>query len=960
MGRFALCMLVWFCCLACCLPVRANRSQVPAGDFPLFAGQDEERQDEERRTVRIGLLEPYGFFHSRDNALRGYMPALFEGMGQLAGWKVEWVSVSLDRLSDALTRGEIDLACGVIWTPERASIYQYSSIRAGMYATTLRVPEKSSVHYRDFSEFNGLRIGFFEGSHNVRIFERQAKLHGFTYTPVLYRQAESLQRDFRSGKIDAYVDGSLFGEGKVVAVFDMRPFYFVSAPGDTRFMPRINAMLSNLQILTPQQTVANFANQYVDVCKNMKLALNREEEAWLAGHPKLRVAVSEHEESTTRRKYDYFLLRFVERLAKSAGIGLEYVPAPDYDACLTLLREGKADMVTNVFPSRHFREKFGVDSGLPYYSPVIELAAREKVEPGSGLRVGVTKEMRSVREAYSFIYPKDRIQVFDSILACRAALARGDLDAYIPFYPGVPHSKNRAGGVSYQSTQALYPMALGFSRQLPAAARSIFSKAIAGFSTAEVESLLLEVAPLDGLPLLTYLLEQYYGIILLAGGALFLGWAYSARREVLRLRRVAYTDSVTGGGNLSCFLQKAGEALRERRPCYIVSVNIRQLGQINQLYGYERGDGAIRACYAALTSCGGEQDLAAHSGRGRFLCLWHCDADAEVETRLKSVFGKFAAFGDELGHIVILSVGIVRVTPELGDDVPRLVEAAETAKNSLGDVTYKSHYAYYSPEIEQERLLISHIENRMEAALEKGEFQVYVQPQVELASGRISGGEALVRWRTAAGNVVAPSSFIPIFEKNGFVQALDLYMLEQVCGWLRKRLDAGGKIAPVSINQSRSLFLSQRYCDRFLAVLDRYALPRPLVTVEITESMADCDMELLLGNLRLLKKNDIRIALDDFGKGYSSLSTLLDFPIDVIKLDKDFLNNERYESLLTPLLLMSRNLGLKVLCEGIETREQYERLRNMGCGYGQGFFMARPMPLREYEEFLEKGRVVVE
>ena len=113
MGRFALCMLVWFCCLACCLPVRANRSQVPAGDFPLFAGQ-EGRQDEERQTVRIGLLEPYGFFHSRDNALRGYMPALFEGMGQLAGWKVEWVSVSLDRLSDALTRGEIDLACGVI------------------------------------------------------------------------------------------------------------------------------------------------------------------------------------------------------------------------------------------------------------------------------------------------------------------------------------------------------------------------------------------------------------------------------------------------------------------------------------------------------------------------------------------------------------------------------------------------------------------------------------------------------------------------------------------------------------------------------------------------------------------------------------------------------------------------------------------------------------------------------
>lgn len=955
MGRFAFVVLVscFWGLACCCMPAQLVRAQIFPAEIA-FLSPAAGRQTDAPQTVRIGLLEPYGFFHSRDNALRGYMPALFEGLGQLSGWKVEWVSITLDTLKESLETGRIDLACGVTRTPERARFLQYSSIRAGMYATTLRVSRDSPVHYMDIAEFDGLRIGFFEGSYNLKIFERRAKEYGFRYTPVPYRRAEDLQRDFRAGKIDAYVDGSLFGEGKVVAVFDMQPFYFVSAPGDTRFMPRINAMLSKLQILTPQQTVANFANQYVNICKNLNIALDHAEEDWLAGRPTLRVALSQYEESTTRRRYDYFLLRFVERLAESRGIRLRYVPAPDYDGCLALVREGRADIVTNVFPSRKFREKFGVDSGLPYYSPLIELAARRAVEPGSGLRVGVTAEMRSVREAYGFIYPQDSIRVFATIPECRAALDMGEIDAYIPFYPGVPHSRHGSAGLRYQSTQALYPMALGFGEHLPPAVRSLFDKAIAGFSTAEVESLLLEVPPLDGLPLLTYLLEHYYGIILAAAGLAFLIWARAARREVVRLRRVAYTDSVTGGGNLSFFLQQAGEALRERRPCYIVSVNIRQLGQINQLYGYEKGDEAIRACHAALTSCGGARDLAAHSGRGRFLCLWHCDADAEVETRLKTVFGKFAPFGDELGHLVILSAGIVRVTPELGD-VPRLVEAAETAKNSIGDVTYKSHYAYYSPEIEQERLLISHIESRMETALAKGEFQVYMQPQVALADGRISGSEALVRWRTGPGEVIAPASFIPVFEKNGFVQALDLHMLEQVCIWLRRRLDEGGRVVPVSINQSRSLFLSQRYCDRFLGILDGYAIPRRLVTVEITESMADCDMELLCGNLRLLRKNGIRIALDDFGKGYSSLSTLLDFPIDVIKLDKDFLNNERYEALLRPLVQLSRNLGLKVLCEGIETREQFVRLRNLGCGYGQGFFMARPMPLEEYEVFLERA-----
>lgn len=945
----------------CVLSFLLTISILPAGAQPSSTAPfrfypEERKQVKEQQIVRIGLFDQYGFFHSRDNALRGYMPALFESLGHLAGWKVEWVSIDLDKVEESLKNGTVDLVCGMILTPERTRIMQYSEMRAGMYATTLHVSHDKPVHYMDFKEFDGLRIGFFEGSYHQTIFEQQARKNGFSFIPVMYRRAEDLQRDFLAGKIDGYVNGNLFGEGKIAGIFDIRPFYFVSLPNDTKFMPRINTLLNNLQILSPQ-AFANFANQYVDVCKDMNIALNAREDAWVKSKPTLRVALSSYEVASTRRRYDLFLQRFVERLAGDIGIQLEFVMAPDYPTCLELVRKGKADIITNVFPSQKFRKAYGIASGLPYYSPLIELATKRKVEPGSGLRIGAVREMLSVREAYSFIYPQDGIRMFPSIIDCRAALERGEIDAYIPFYPGVPYSRDRAGSLIYQSTQALYPMALGFGQHLPEEVLSVFSKAIAGFSTAEVESLLLEVPPLEGLPLLTYLLEHYYGLVIVVGGLVFLVWARSARREMVRLRNVAYTDSVTGGGNLSFFLQKASEKLRREEPGYIVSVNIRQLGHINQLFGYESGDKAIRACHATLVACSESGDLAAHSGRGRFLCFWNCRTNAEVEKRLQRVFQQFSLFGDDLGHIVILAVGIVRATPELGD-VARLVEAAETAKNSMGDITYKSYYAYYSPELEQERLLISHIENRMEAALSKGEFQVFIQPQFELATGKAIGGEALVRWRTAGGDTLSPAFFIPIFEKNGFVQALDLHVLEQVCSWLRRRLDEGKVITPISINQSRSLFLTRSYGEKFLAILNKYHIPRSLVTVEITESMAECDMELLLGNLRMLKQNNMKIALDDFGKGYSSLSTLLDFPIDVIKLDKDFLTNARYEVLLGALMQLSRNLGLLILCEGIETREQYLRLRELGCVYGQGFFMARPMPLAEYEAFLEKGQTV--
>lgn len=187
MGRFAFSMLIclFWCCALCSLPAQPAGAQMfSSGSLPFFPPMATHLA-RKPQVVRIGLLEAYGFFHSRDNALRGYMPALFESMGQLAGWKVEWVSVTLDSLEEDFAKGRIDLACGVSWTSERARQFQYSSIRAGMYATTLRVPQNSHVHYMDFAEFNGLRIGFFEKLSNLRIFERQAKMYGFSYTPVL-------------------------------------------------------------------------------------------------------------------------------------------------------------------------------------------------------------------------------------------------------------------------------------------------------------------------------------------------------------------------------------------------------------------------------------------------------------------------------------------------------------------------------------------------------------------------------------------------------------------------------------------------------------------------------------------------------------------------------------------------------------------------------------------------------
>lgn len=946
-------LLVVSCLLLPLSAAAAASAPVLPEHRPLLSFPDKDRTSAgERRVVRIGWFSQYGNFHSKDNALWGYLPALFEALDHFVDWDIQWVQVGLENVTEKLAAGEIDLACGMTWTPERAQHFQYSNIRAGIYATTLHVPHDSPVHYMDFKDFENLRIGFYTGSYHYDIFKNIAQKNNFSFQPVFYSTAADIKRDLAAGTLDGYVDGSPVGrKTKVAGIFDSRPFYFVSSKDDTYLIPHVNEVLNRLQIFNPRP-LANFFNTFIDPGNPIDIALDREEKEWLRTRPTLRVALSAGEDTPSQGN-NLFLQNFVARIAQNMGISLEYVAAPDYETCLTMLRENKADIVTNVFPGRNFRKRYQIATGLPYYNPQITLATSgESVTPGSGLRIGATREMLSVREAYLFIYPRDCVFLFASEKECRAALKRGEIDAYIPFYPGLPHSKDAASNLNYQITLAFYPMALGFNPQLPPQAHTVFSKGIAGLSNAEIESLLLEVPPLEGMNLLIYLIRNYYGVLLAALTLFFVLRIRASRKEVRRLKEVAYTDLVTQGINRACFLRKAAKVLKKEQPCYILSANIRHLIHINQLYGCKYGDAAIRSCYTALHMSGGSQDIVAHCGGGRFLCLWHEKNDAALEARLNDIFKIFSTYGERLGHLVLLTVGIVRVTSDF-DRLANLVAAAETAQSSISSTAYKSSFTYYSTELEDKKQLTIQIENRMLAALEAGEFQVYIQPQFDLRSSTIKGGEALIRWQAASGESFSPDQFIPVFEQNGFIRLVDTFVLEQVCQWLRRRQDQGKEVVPISVNQSRALFLTENYGEKLIDTLRRYNISKELIVIEITEGMTESNLPLLLKNLRILRKNGIKIALDDFGKGYSSLAALFKFPIDILKLDKEFLENERYEQFLRPIIALGKELDMNILCEGIETLSQFNQLKKLGCAYGQGFLMAKPMPISAFERFME-------
>lgn len=233
-----------------------------------------------------------------------------------------------------------------------------------------------------------------------------------------------------------------------------------------------------------------------------------------------------------------------------------------------------------------------------------------------------------------------------------------------------------------------------------------------------------------------------------------------------------------------------------------------------------------------------------------------------------------------------------------------------------------------------------------------------MQPQVCLADRRLIGAEALIRWQGPDGKMVYPDEFIPLFEQNGFIRELDLFVLDTVCAWIRRRLDEGKKVPPISINQSKALFFHDNYVETVLGIAARHDVPAHLLHVEVTESMAWLDEEAFIRTLDALRRAGIGLSLDDFGKGYSSMAMLHSFGFDTIKLDRAFLapGQEKQRSvwiIISSLVDMARRLGIEILCEGVETEDQLQKLLASHCKYGQGYLFSPPMDLETFDAYVD-------
>ncbi|MGN1152981.1 MAG: putative bifunctional diguanylate cyclase/phosphodiesterase, partial [Candidatus Gastranaerophilaceae bacterium] len=264
------------------------------------------------------------------------------------------------------------------------------------------------------------------------------------------------------------------------------------------------------------------------------------------------------------------------------------------------------------------------------------------------------------------------------------------------------------------------------------------------------------------------------------------------------------------------------------------------------------------------------------------------------------------------------------------------------------------YVSYYDDNLRKKLLNEKNIEDEMHRALISGQFVMYLQPKYDMKNLVACGSEALVRWVHPTKGFINPGEFVPLFEKNGFILNIDRFMWEQACKAIKSWIERGFDAVPISVNVSRLHLSNEFFIDDLKNLIHKYQISPSLLELELTETASFEDFDKFLEIVNALKKEGFRIAMDDFGSGYSSLNMLRQIPCDILKLDKGFINDsttdERGKIVVKHILSMAKNLSLKTVSEGIETVAQAQFLTDAGCDIAQGFLYAKPMTIEEFEQ----------
>jgi len=432
---------------------------------------------------------------------------------------------------------------------------------------------------------------------------------------------------------------------------------------------------------------------------------------------------------------------------------------------------------------------------------------------------------------------------------------------------------------------------------------------------------------------------------------------FSNQKKSKKLYEVAYIDSVTGLYNEFYFREKKDKLLDSLdNPIYFMVVDFNNLKKYKKMYDYEFCALIIKEFSDWIRNTLPSLSVTFKFSSDAIVSVFSYDSD--IDKLLKRI-----CFDDEL--ILIrdreirkdVSVGVYKYRP--GDDMEEALDKAYLA-NSIIKGNYNEKYYVFDEALEETILEEEKIVACMEEALSKEEFKVIYQPKVSTTTEKLVGAEALVRWYHGD-EIISPGKFIPIFEKNKFILKLDLYIFDKVCQDIVSFKKKYNRVPVISVNVSKENFVNENFIDDYVLIVQKYGLDAHDIELEITESAMVLEGTDIMSILANIKSYGFIVSIDDFGTGTSSLSLLQDIPIDIIKIDKTFIDNadlESNENLINYIEFIAKKLGIRTIVEGVESKKQVDFIVNLKCDMIQGYYYSKPLKVEEFSsKYLDKYKL---
>ncbi|MBD5476313.1 MAG: EAL domain-containing protein [Lachnospiraceae bacterium] len=944
----------------------------------VLIGSTEVVHGAEKRTVRVGFFPMDGYNETKaDGSRTGMDVEYLEALCDYVDWNIEYVEC--ESWEDALTmllNEEIDLVGSAQYSAERVELYRYANLPSGYTFGVIAVNGDSTIAYEDFAALRNATFGIV-GSYirKAEFYEYLADRGILSIKVKEYENSAALHEALDAGEIDALVHSlTEVREGqRVVGRFAPMPFYYITYQGNYDLVRELNQGIADLKMNRPGLE-NELMVKYYDSRLDQTILLTSSEKKYIAEKKALTVGYLDGYYPFSYENEGVYMglsKQMLEEVSVSTGIVFNYVKMESMEEARNALKVGSIDILSYCGETVQRMQADGLAATKEYaQAPQVIIMSRDDKSDSINV-LAVEESNASGAAVQDFLDENTHLLLYSSQLESLNAVMSGEADAAIcdgylaEYLLGSQLRFNKMEIHSVLSDAHSICMLVADNEDSPLL--DILNKELLEVSDKMVNDYMLQDNFYSKMSMANFISDHSIPIIIVLSccAAAIILVLFFLLRNSRRVQKLMYKDTEFNIWNLHYLRYRATQKLAaDRNSNYAVAyTDIGQFKSYNALYGWNAGQHILELVIEALyEEMDDKNELYARSYGCHFVLFMKYENLEALRNRLMNIADKISSrIYEKVDTHMSLAIG-VGCLENGDDDLQRALSEGIQLVDSLKS-SYSNAVQIYDDKLREQLRETHEREKLLESVDINKDFVAYYQAKVDIRNEKIVGAEALVRFKdpTADGAIRTPWFFVPYYERTGRIKEIDFFVMESVCKMLRRRIDAGRNVVPVSCNFSRMHFTQDDFPEKFESIIDRYRIPKELIEVEITETLVveDVQQQKVKEIVDILREKGVHLSIDDFGSGYSSLGVFEQIPASVIKLDRSFLlNNEnrtRQVQIMKNIVNLAKDLNAQVVCEGVETAADTELMMEIGAYVAQGYRYCKPIPEDVFEKMLEEN-----